>query len=103
MFMIEKYTLLCVSVLFIVIIATLTSSNIIQNEYDEDERSIGIVYDIRKTEKGFSFYFEDIEGSKMKCFSYDEPVNNGLYKIRGNLSNDGNMFFIDLIELLDQA
>jgi hypothetical protein len=91
-----KYPLLCISVVFIVGIAMITSP-----EYEEEKGIIGLVFDIHKTEKGFTFSFEDTNGSNMRCFSYNEPLNNEIYIIKGNFSSDGNMFFIKEMKLLE--
>jgi len=93
-----KYPLLCISVIFIIGIAMITSP-----EYEEEKGMTGLVFDIHKTEKGFTFSFEDTKGSHMRCFSYDEPTNDEIYTIKGNFSSDGNMFFIDEMKLSGQA
>jgi hypothetical protein len=72
-------------------------------EYEEEKGITGLVFDIHKTERGFTFSFEDTKGSDMRCFYYDEPVNNGIYSIKGSLSSDGNMFFVKEMKLLEQA
>ena len=90
--------MLCISVIFIIGIAMITSL-----EYEEEKGMTGLVFDIHKTEKGFTFSFEDTKGSHMRCFSYDEPTNDGIYTIKGNFSSDGNMFFIDEMKLSGQA
>jgi len=93
-----KYPLLCISVVFIIGITMITSP-----EYEEEKGMIGLVFDINKTEKGFTFSFEDTKGCHMRCFSYNEPINNEIYIIKGNFSSDGNMFFIDEMKLSEQA
>ena len=92
--------MLCISVVFIIGIAMITSP-----EYEEKEEKgiTGLVFDVHGTEKGFTFSFEDTKGSNMRCFSYDKPMNDEVYIIKGSFSSDGNMFFIKEMRLLEQA
>jgi hypothetical protein len=71
-----------------------------QNTITEEE-FLGIVYSVKKTEKGFTFSFEDTEGNNFRCFSYNEPDNNEAYRISGDFSSDGKMFFIDKMRSLN--
>jgi len=93
----DKYFLLCISVVIIIFVTTY-----INIETDENDDSIiGIVYDINESSKGFTFYFQDVFGNIIKCFSYDKPLNNIVYSLRGSVSSDNNIFFVsDMIEIL---
>ena len=93
--------MLCISISFIIVMTFLVVSDDV--DILENENNIGIVYDVKKTEKGYSFSFEDVNGIMIRCFSYDEPFHNGLYDIKGEFSTDGKMFFVNRMEYLDRA
>ena len=99
--MIKKYFLLCISVLFILLTTILTIPEDEKQEMITEEEFLGIVYGVKKTEKGFTFNFEDTKGNNIRCFSYDEPENNEAYRINGDFSSDGKMFFIDNMRILN--
>ena len=69
---------------------------------EKDEDIIGMVYDIRTTQSGYSFSFEDACGGNIRCFARTLPVEYGVYAIRGSLSEDGNMFFISSMREIPQ-
>ncbi|MDY0223786.1 MAG: hypothetical protein RBR05_00095 [Candidatus Methanomethylophilaceae archaeon] len=93
----DKYFLLCISVIMIIFITSYI--NIGTNE--SDDSIVGIVYDINESSKGFTFYFQDVFGNITKCFSYDKPLNNIVYLLKGSMSSDNNIFFVsEMIEIL---
>ncbi|MDR0888065.1 MAG: hypothetical protein LBM39_02635 [Candidatus Methanoplasma sp.] len=97
----RKYIYLCASVIMIILLALFVQPNIEDNTHQEENNEIlGVVYDIRMSAKGYTFSFEDTEGKNIRCFSYDEPVDNGVYNIKGDMSDDGNMFFINNMQLI---
>lgn len=64
---------------------------------------IGIIYDIHGTSSGgFSFQLQDVDGNVMRCFSYECPVEKGLYGVCGSKSSDGNMLFISSMVYFDR-
>jgi hypothetical protein len=60
----------------------------------ENTEILGVVYDVHTSAKGYVFSFENTEGESIRCFYYDEPINEAVYVIKGDLSDDGGMFFI---------
>ncbi|MCL1810789.1 MAG: hypothetical protein FWG41_00995 [Methanomassiliicoccaceae archaeon] len=95
----DRYSLLCISVSVIILMMVFVNGD---EPGTEDEDIIGIAYDIRSTQSGYSFSFEDTGGGKIRCFTRTEPVEYGIYSINGGFSDDGGMFFINSIRLMHQ-
>jgi hypothetical protein len=78
------------------------SSFITNNSTSQDyvESHFGIVHDVVSSEKGYVFMFDDSEELTYKCFAYIKPSELELYVIKGNFSEDRNIFFISSMELL---
>ncbi|MDR2846494.1 MAG: hypothetical protein LBV63_04340 [Candidatus Methanoplasma sp.] len=90
---IDKYAYLCVAVVLIILSASLFQPDA-EGSVAEDDGMLGIAYDVRTSPKGYMFSFEDNKGETIRCFSYDEPMNDTIYIIKGNASDDGGMFFV---------
>lgn len=60
----------------------------------------GVVFESKQTVNGFTFFLDTPSG-QIKCFSREPVVEMGLYKIRGEFSSDGSIFFIDRCENMD--
>ncbi|MDR2698828.1 MAG: hypothetical protein LBB30_04050 [Candidatus Methanoplasma sp.] len=99
----DRYSFLCISVAAILIMAALINENGPAGENEEKEKNIvGIVYDIKATQNGFTFSFEGAIGGKIRCFSRAEPHELGEYFIKGTFSSDGGMFFVNHMEPVRQ-
>jgi len=68
----------------------------------EDNEIIGIAYDVKQTQSGYTFSLDDTDGSTMRCFARTEPVEFEVYIIRGELSDDGGIFFVDTIRAVSE-
>ncbi len=60
----------------------------------------GIVDDVRTSSSGYTFTVHSYE-SEIRCFSKERPETLGYYAIRGNLSNDGSIFFVERMMNID--
>jgi hypothetical protein len=65
-----------------------------------NKERIGIIHGIEETQNGYTFTFEDSDGEDMRCFSRNEPDDNGIHKIIGTMSEDGSIFFVSSMVLL---
>ncbi len=92
----DKYFIICVSA---VLISTLLWSSL--NAENENEEIKGIVFDVRESENGFVFSLESSQGIYQKCFFFEEPEELMAYSISGRLSEDGNIFFVKKMTLLE--
>jgi hypothetical protein len=66
----------------------------------EDSSIIGTVYDIKKTQNGYTFSFDDSSGGKTRCFSRTEPVQSAVYSVKGTMSDDGNILFVSSMQFI---
>ena len=66
-------------------------------EYDHS----GIVHDISASKNGYTFSIQTNDES-IRCYYPSEPVDLGLYKIRGSFSDDGTIFFVSKMYLCDR-
>ena len=71
-------------------------------EPEEDDMMIGIVFDIKQSQNGFTFTFEDSEGRTARCFFRVEPAAFAVYEITGAFSDDGSMLFVDSMKIVQQ-
>ena len=90
----DKYFLMCAAVAFIII----TSSFCLPDETDSGH--VGLVRNVKTSENGFVFTFEESDGSVYRCFSKTEPSVGSLCEIKGSFSGDGTMFFASSISSL---
>ena len=97
MFLINKYVLTGIVVLMMSFVFIQFS---ILNDMDYDHS--GIVHDVNKSSNGYTFYIETIEGD-IHCYNSEEPFELGHYEINGHYSEDGSMFFIESMRLLDNS
>ena len=92
-FLKDKYFLLCLAISFIIIVSYVS--------FDDESSSgrVGIVHDVSESSSGFTFYFEQDDGTTVHCFWKNEPVE-GLCSIKGSWSDDGTMFFVSSLTVL---
>jgi len=94
----DRYSLLCFSVALILILTVFIGSE----EYDDkDEILIGIVYEIHKTQNGYTFLLEDCCGEQIKCFARNEPADSGIYAVTGSYSDDRGILFVNSMRETD--
>jgi len=87
---IDRYSLLCFSVAAIILLAVFINTE----EPAEENGIIGIAYDVKQTQNGFTFFIEDVDGGKIKCFVRSEPAEMQIYEIKGTFSEDGSIMFV---------
>ncbi|MDR0309230.1 MAG: hypothetical protein LBH88_00510 [Candidatus Methanoplasma sp.] len=63
---------------------------------------IGMVYNIKETQNGYTFSFDDTDGNVSRCFHYNEPIEFEVYSIKGTMSNDGNIMFVSSMDVIPQ-
>jgi len=93
---IDRYSLLCFSVAAIIMLAVFMNSE----EPAEDKGMIGIAFDIKTTQNGYTFFLEDSDGGKIKCFVRSEPVEKEIYEIKGTFSEDGSILFVSSMKII---
>ncbi|MCL2032220.1 MAG: hypothetical protein FWH45_00065 [Methanomassiliicoccaceae archaeon] len=93
----DRYSLLCISVSFIILAAVF-----VDRGEPEDNSIVGIAYEIKETQNGFTFFLEDSRGGKMKCFSRTEPTEYFVYSIKGTASDDGSIFFVNSMRIVSE-
>jgi len=96
----DRYSLLCISIAAILLMAALINEKGPEDRQEKD--IVGIVYDIKTTKNGYTFSFEDSDGGNTRCFARSEPLEFGVYSIRGTFSDDGGMFFVDSMRAIHQ-
>jgi hypothetical protein len=74
----------------------------VNQEEPQNEDRIGVVYDLKRTQSGFTFMFDESDGEKVKCFSRTEPSELSVYVVRGSLSEDGSIFFVSSMQKVPQ-
>lgn len=84
----NKYTLLAVGIILVASVFLIFSG---QSENDDPDQ-IGIVSNIKQSEKGYTFVMTT-ESQSFKCFYYEKP-EEAAYSFKGSFSEDGTMFFI---------
>ena len=70
----------------------------INSDEPRDENIVGMVYDIKTTQSGYTFSLDDTDGNVTKCFARTELSEFGIYVIKGKISDDGSMFFVSSIQ-----
>jgi hypothetical protein len=96
----DKYVYLCIAVALI-LLSTLFFQPNIKEDTTENTGILGITYDVRVSAKGYTFSFEDVKGETTRCFSYDEPDEDTIYVVKGNVFEDGSMFFVKDMQRMD--
>lgn len=91
----DKYFIICISAVLIFTLLWTFDENI-----DESDVSRGIVYDVNESKNGFVFSFEMTDGETQRCFFSEEPMEFGFYSLSGDLSDDGNILFIEKMDLV---
>ena len=91
----DKYFIISVSA---VLIFTLFWT--MDNETVDDDIK-GIVFDIKESKNGFTFYLETTEGKCERCFYREKPEDLKTYSVKGNFSDDNTIFFIEKMTLLE--
>ncbi len=90
----DRYFLICISISLVIII----SFFVIPDEDDQDQEfQYGFVYEIKESSKGYVFQFQDMDNQIMKCYYQYEPKEI-FYMIKGGMSDDGSIFFVDYME-----
>jgi len=97
----DRYSLLCISIAAILLMAALINEKG-PGPQPPEEDIVGIAYDIKTTKNGYTFSFEDSAGGSTRCFARTEPSEFGIYSIRGSMSDDGGMFFVDSMRAIHQ-
>lgn len=86
--------------LFLVLLFSLIWVSV-NGEEENKENTEGIVHDVRKTENGFVFLMDFSDGTTQKCFSREKPKNMSVYRVNGEYSEDGSMFFVKNMILIE--
>ena len=90
---IDRYSLLCISVSLIILLTLFINPG-----EPQDRNIIGTAYEIKTTQNGFTFSFDDADGKTIKCFNKTEPAEFGIYVIKGTFSDDGSMLFVNSMQ-----
>lgn len=92
---IDRYVIVGLSVVLVIGIFLAFSDS------EPEPDHTGIVHDVSETRSGYVFELLIDGRSDLRCFSRDRPLEFGYYSVSGSLSNDGSMFFVSDISLLD--
>jgi len=95
---IDRYSLLCFSVAAMILLAAFVNTD----EPAEERGVVGIAYDVKTTQNGYTFFIEDVDGGKMKCFVRSLPIEREIYEIKGTLSEDGSIMFVSSMLLVTE-
>jgi len=81
------------------LIAVIVVAFILLFAYYSDERNAGyqfsgIAHDVKSSNNGFTFYMDTVDRT-IRCFSSERPDDLGYYAVRGNFSDDHNIFFVE--------
>lgn len=95
----DKYFLVCISISLIIIASLFVVPNENKQTTMENENICGIVYDINKSSKGYTFQFQKTDFSIIKCYYKYEPEVSS-YEINGKFSDDGSIFFVSSMKLV---
>lgn len=91
----DKYFILSVSAILIFTLFWTMDDDI-------EERDLkGIVFDVRESRNGFTFSVETPDGEIRKCFFRECPEIFKPYLIKGNLSDDGTILFVEKMIILE--
>ena len=89
----DKYFLLCTAVAFVLVVSFVFLGD------ESSSGRVGIAHDSKQTSSGYTFVFDQDDGSSISCFSRSLP-QEGLCEIRGSWSDDGSMFFVSSLNVL---
>ncbi len=92
----DKYFIISVSVILIFILFWTSEKDEI---HDDDIK--GIVFDVKETKNGFTFFIETSDGKHEKCFFKECPEDLKSYSVRGTLSEDGTIIFVEKMIILE--
>ena len=93
----DRYSLLCISVALIIMLTVFSN-----REEPHEESVVGVVYDIKETQSGYTFFMEDSGGGRTKCFTRVEPIGFAVYFVKGTMSDDGGILFINSMSIVPQ-
>lgn len=89
----DKYSLISIStVLVLALFLTFSGVQNVESDYDYT----GLVSDINKSAKGYTFNLITDENT-IKCF-YEQKPDETFYSLKGEFSDDGNIFFVSSME-----
>lgn len=86
----DRYSLLCFSIALII-----TLTVFIDTDEPEDKDMIGVVYDVKQAQAGYTFFMDSTGGDTIKCFFRTEPLEYGIYSLKGTFSDDGSILFVN--------
>lgn len=93
--MIDRNLLLILSAISVILLFSMFDTGA-ESNWDHS----GIAYDIRESPSGYTFSF-DTSTETFRCFHSTCPVELGYYRICGEFSDDGSMFFVSDMFLMD--
>jgi hypothetical protein len=74
----------------------------VNQEEPQNDDVIGIIYEIKQTQNGFTFTLDESNGEKMKCFTRVEPAEYSICTVKGSLSDDRSIFFVSSMQPISQ-
>ena len=92
----DRYSLLCISISLIILLTVFISA-----DEPQDRDIIGMAYDIKTTQSGYTFSFDDADGGTSRCFFRTEPLEYCIYMIKGKFSDDGSMLFVSSMQAIN--
>ncbi len=92
----DKYSILGLSVVVIIGLFLVFSDDDMM-EYDYS----GIVSDIEQSRNGYTFSIQIHDGTVIRCYYSEIPIELGYYSVKGNFSDDGTIFFVSAIRTMD--
>ncbi|MDR3205804.1 MAG: hypothetical protein LBT41_01705 [Candidatus Methanoplasma sp.] len=90
----DRYVILALSTVAVAVLTLVVAPGDPSSDHEIGKEAVGIVFDIRESANGYTFSFEDADGAKRRCYYSEMPVDDGVYAIVGNTSEDGKMFFV---------
>ena len=90
----DRYMKLCAAAAFVIIMTMLFSNPGSDNAANDE--TLGIIYDVKESSKGFVFKFQNTEGVSIKCY-YSKEVTGGTYMVKGKYSEDRTIFFVSSV------
>lgn len=91
----DRYVVVGLSVVLVIGIFLSFSESEPESDYT------GIVHDVSETKSGYMFELLVDGRDDIRCFSYIRPFELGYYGVTGSLSDDGSLFFVSNLDLLD--
>lgn len=93
--MIKKYLTIGLSVIVLMSFFVYYTD---ENNIDYDHT--GIIHNVRSSSSGFTFNI-DTSDSDFRCFFKEKPDDLGYYALKGSFSDDGSMFFVEIMTNID--